>query len=228
MSREPVALPAAMPYLAAGRRFLRDEVHETLKGWILSKQIGWGQELSEIELAGHLGVSRTPVREAFQRLEAEGLVGRVSSGGVRVRRITASDIESIYEVLIPLYRLSAELAALRWDGSYEAQSGRLLESAEQASNDPATLVRLHDEFHALLCLMGGNAWLLKSLLMLRDYTTPFRATLMANQERRFASEEEHRRLLALIREGRADEAGTSMVEHISRAMHGILRTIEPD
>jgi DNA-binding GntR family transcriptional regulator len=223
--RQRDALPLGTPDLASGRRFLRDEVHRTIKEWILSREIRWGQELSEIELAGRLGVSRTPVREAFQRLEAEGLVSRTASGGVRVRSITASDIESIYEVLIPLYRLSAELAAEHWDGSFDASCTRLLESAERAANDPETIVSLHDEFHALLCLVGRNAWLLKSLLMLRDYTTAFRRTLVLDEKRRAAGEVEHRRLLELIRAHRTNEAGVFMADHIGRAREALLQTI---
>src|SRR5437016_11854763 len=103
--------------LALGRdkRFLRDEVYRVLRHWILDQRLAPGQELVETALAERLGVSRTPIRESIRQLEADGLVERHASGGVRVRRFTPHDIREVYEVLLPLFELSAVLAAERYD-----------------------------------------------------------------------------------------------------------------
>jgi len=103
--------------LALGRdkRFLRDEVYRVLRRWILEQRLTWGQELVETTLAARMGVSRTPIRESIRQLEADGLVERYASGGVRVRRFSARDIREIYDVLLPLFELSATLASDQYD-----------------------------------------------------------------------------------------------------------------
>lgn len=69
------------------RRTKADVVYEALQGSILSGQIVEGEHLRQEEVAAHWGVSQTPVREAFRRLESEGLVEYVANRGVIVRGI---------------------------------------------------------------------------------------------------------------------------------------------
>src|ERR1051326_5364438 len=164
----------APPDMGAQKWFLRDTAYQTLRDWILNQRLVWGQELAENELAAQLRISRTPVREALRQLEAEGLVIRAPSGGMRVREFTRKDIAQIYELLIPLYRLSAELAARRWHPSTEVTFEYLLEAARRAEGKPHVLRPLHDEFHELIGRSAANPWLMKSFAKLRIYLGEFR------------------------------------------------------
>jgi DNA-binding GntR family transcriptional regulator len=216
------------PDMGAQKWFLRDSAHQTLRAWILNQNLKWAQELSENELASRLGISRTPVREALRLLEAEGLVVRAPSGGMRVREFTTVDIAQMYEVLIPLYRLTAVLAAERWDPSNEVTFEYLLEAARRAEGRPDVLRPLHDEFHELIGRTSGNPWLVKSLRSLRTYTGAFRVTLMRSEQRWRAGEAEHQQIYELLRSRQATEAGEAMDQHIRNARDALLGMLGPD
>jgi DNA-binding GntR family transcriptional regulator len=215
------------PDLGAQKWFLRDSAYQTLRSWILNQRLAWGEELSENELAGLLKISRTPVREALRQLESEDLVVRAPSGGMRVREFTPTDIAHMYEVLIPLYRLSAELAAQRWDATTEVTFEYLLEAARRAEGRPDVLRPLHDEFHELIGRTTNNPWLVKSLRNLRTYTGAFRVTLMRSEQRWRAGEAEHQHIYELLRARDAAAAGEAMDAHIRNARDALLSMLAP-
>jgi DNA-binding GntR family transcriptional regulator len=82
------------------RRTKADVVYEALQGSILSGQIGAGEHLRQEEVAAHWGVSQTPVREAFRRLESEGLVEYAANRGVVVRGIAWREPAPPLDVLV--------------------------------------------------------------------------------------------------------------------------------
>ena len=97
--------------LFARPQLVRNEVYEHLKLEILSGILEPNSKLAEIPLSERLGVSRTPVREAVQRLAQDGLVLIEANKGAKVRGINAQEIEEIYAVREVLDGLSAKLAA---------------------------------------------------------------------------------------------------------------------
>lgn len=114
---------------------LRERVVEILKDAILSGELKPGQPLVETELATQLGISRAPLREALQQLNAEGLIEVVAYHGASVKRLTGSDIEELYSL-----RLILETFA----------TCRIIERG-----DPAVSARLRSIFEAMLA--AGNA-----------------------------------------------------------------------
>jgi DNA-binding GntR family transcriptional regulator len=91
---------------------VRHEVYDHLKLEILTGKIGSGSRLAEIALAKRLGVSRTPVREAVQRLAQDGLVEIEANKGAKVRAVNAAEVEHVYAVREVLDGLAAREAAL--------------------------------------------------------------------------------------------------------------------
>jgi DNA-binding GntR family transcriptional regulator len=201
--------------LALGRdkRFLRDEVYRVLRRWIIEQRLAWGQELIETALADRLGVSRTPVRESIRQLEAEGLVERHASGGVRVRRFTSQDIQQIYDVILPLFELSAVLAAERYD---PAVGPGLEADLAQAggTDDIARMLALRDDFHDSILRLAHNPWLTRSLAQLREYTGPYRRALLRNEHYRRETLDQMWGIYSAIRDRQPADAGTRMRAHI--------------
>jgi DNA-binding GntR family transcriptional regulator len=94
---------------------LGDRVYETLKAGILGRRFPVGAKLSVPRLARLLGVSRTPVKQAIERLEHEGLVTSLPNRGAFVAIVRRDDIREIYEFREVLEELATRLAATRTD-----------------------------------------------------------------------------------------------------------------
>ncbi len=203
------------------RRLLRDGAYQVLRQWILEQRLHWGQELLETDLAAELGISRTPIREGIRQLESDGLIIRTHAGRLRVREFSERDIAEIYEVLIPLYGLSAELAAAHYSPEVDARFETILATAD-VLRDPMELQRLNDEFHRLIAEISGNQWLTRTLLSLREYSTAFRRSLASDEGRWRASQEDHKQIRELLRAGRGVEASNLMEEHIRHARDRLL------
>jgi DNA-binding GntR family transcriptional regulator len=212
--------------LALGRdkRFLRDEVYRVLRGWILDQRLTWGQELVEPALADRLGVSRTPIRESIRQLEADGLIERNASGGVRVRRFTPRDIREVYDVLFPLFELSAVLAAQHYDPSAGPQFEADLTQAG-ATTDLTRMLSLRDGFHNLILELAGNQWLTRTLSLLREYTRPYRRVLLQNETHRQETLHQMWGIYAAIRDGNATQAGELMRAHIHDFRDKVLEAV---
>ncbi len=87
-----------------------ERVATRVREMILDGRLAPGARLGEVDLAGHLGVSRTPVREALSRLGAEGLVEHVANRGARVATWTVAEVESVFELRSALEPRLAALA----------------------------------------------------------------------------------------------------------------------
>jgi DNA-binding GntR family transcriptional regulator len=146
------------------RSRLFDEVTDHLRDLILSGQIPPGTQLLQIELAHQLGVSRTPLREAFRILERDGLI-RVSNGNKTVEVVSLADEDAIetYEVREVLDGLAARLAAQK--GLTKAMERRLSSDLDKMDDaiDPLVLARYsnaHADFHLGIVEASANGRLL--------------------------------------------------------------------
>ena len=92
---------------------LSGKVFRTLSEQILSGKYQTGDELREVTVGKELGVSRTPVREAFRKLELEGLVTSIPNKGTYVNGISRDDVQDIYMIRSRLEGLAARLATRR-------------------------------------------------------------------------------------------------------------------
>ncbi|MEU1400759.1 GntR family transcriptional regulator [Streptomyces sp. NPDC005728] len=137
---------------------LRDRVYEALLELITTRALHPGQHLVESELAGHLGVSRQPVREALQRLNTEGWVDLRPAQGAFVHEPTQEEADQLLTVRTLLEAEAARLAALNAD---KAGIDALRDIVEQgrlavAANDVTQAVALNAAFHAKIMELAGN------------------------------------------------------------------------
>ncbi|GHF29662.1 DNA-binding GntR family transcriptional regulator [Deinococcus metalli] len=113
---------------------VRDSVYDHLRRALLDGDIAPGERLAEVELGQHLGVSRTPIREALMRLTQDGLLVAEANKGVRVRTVTSAEARDAYVVREELDGLAAALAAEQ----HAASDAALLRSALNRLNGAPT------------------------------------------------------------------------------------------
>ncbi|WFB09945.1 GntR family transcriptional regulator [Streptomyces sp. LX-29] len=140
---------------------LREQIREHIVEGIVSGRWKPGERIVERRIATELEVSQTPVREALRELEALRLIESAPNKGVRVRNLTASDLEEIYPVRAGLEQIAAELAAPRLaaDVSVLEPSVAALYEADRKADGEAQ-VRHTVAFHRELVRAAGNSVLL--------------------------------------------------------------------
>ncbi|AOR31093.1 GntR family transcriptional regulator [Streptomyces fodineus] len=219
-------LPTGLPHGAVPKLErpgpLRERVYEALLELITTRALQPGQHLVESELAGHLGVSRQPVREALQRLNTEGWVDLRPAQGAFVHEPTEEEADQLLTVRTLLEAEAARLAAI--DATAE-KVGALVELCAEgekavADDDVDRAVALNAAFHAKIMELAGNA-VLTELAAQVDRRVRWCYTPVAQQRGR-QSWIEHRELIAAIAD-RDDERAAYLMryhtEYTRRSYH---------
>ena len=205
-------LPRASPFARPG--LIRHEVYDHLKCEILSGKLPSGSRLSEVALAERLGVSRTPVREAVQRLAQDGLVEVAPNRGARVKTVSTADVEDVYAVREVLDGLAARLAAThRTAAQLESMRTALRTLEQSAANDYAAQIAADLEFHGSIANASGNAALTATLRGLSEGVT--RVKLLTKQYNQSTkTQTAHQNLLDAIENGDATAAERLAKAHV--------------
>ncbi|MGQ4477756.1 GntR family transcriptional regulator [Streptomyces sp. SAS_276] len=192
---------------------LRDRVYEALLELITTRALRPGQHLVESELAGHLGVSRQPVREALQRLNTEGWVDLRPAQGAFVHEPTEEEADQLLTVRTLLEAEAARLAAVNAGKAGIAVLEELCAEGERAvdADDVDAAVAMNARFHAKIMELAGNA-VLGELAAQVDRRVRWYYTPVARQ-RGLTSWIEHRRLIDAIAARDELRAGLLMREH---------------
>jgi DNA-binding GntR family transcriptional regulator len=196
-----------------------DAVHRVLRQAVVDGSIAPGERLRSDALANELRVSRTPVREALRKLEAEGLVQRVGSGLV-VRALSERDLTEVFYVREALEGMAARLAAENATPDEIAEIRDLLEDMDvvRRGGDVGKLRRLTAEFHQAVCRASHNDRLLQSLKTLLDHARQSQSSTLYNDGRPAAAIEEHRTLLRAIEARDGDRAERAAREHRQKTL----------
>jgi DNA-binding GntR family transcriptional regulator len=194
---------------------LQDRVFRALRSAILAGRLPAGDKITEQDVSGALSVSRTPLREAFRRLEAEGLVSPSPSRGVVVRGLTWQDFEDIYEMRAVLEPLAARRAATRISAEVLEELLGYLELAEFFAGKARfkDVERQSALFHQAIYRECGNARLRDTLIELSDYV--HRSPLYQKHGPGSSSEllDEHRRIYDALAAHNARAAERAAREH---------------
>lgn len=191
-------------------------VYVALKQAILSGALAPGTTLREEELARRYQVSRTPVREALGRLEAEALVERYQGSGLVVSELAADDIIDLYVLREALEGLAARLAASRRTDTDLARLDVMQELARRAvqESDVGRAQKVNSEFHFLIWRIAGNRPLSRAINGVHQAAQRFHDNTLAYPGRLEQSVAEHGDLLEAIR--LRDQAGAEQIaiEHV--------------
>jgi DNA-binding GntR family transcriptional regulator len=190
-----------------------DAAYLALRQGILQGELAPGERLRSDALANELKVSRTPVREALRKLEAEGLVAR-SGSGLIVREFSEKDLTELFYVREALEGMAARLAAENATPSEIAEIRELLDDMDSVRQrgDVAALRPLTGEFHRLICRAAHNDRLLQSLKSLLEHVRQMQTSTLYVEGRPAEALKEHRNLLRAIEARDADRA-----EQVARA-----------
>ncbi|MET9880545.1 GntR family transcriptional regulator [Actinacidiphila glaucinigra] len=201
---------------------LREQVYEALLELIITRSLTPGQHLVETELAGHLGVSRQPVREALQRLNTEGWVDLRPAQGAFVHEPTDEEADQLLVVRALLETEAARLAAANATSKGLERLEELCETGEAAvaADDVDAVVAANAALHACVMELAGNAVLAELARQVerrvRWYYTP------VARQRGMQSWVEHRELIAAIAERDGERAQQVMrvhTEHTRTSYH---------
>lgn len=208
-------LPAAQPLSA--------QAYEQIRRKIVSLALPPGATVDEGALQEELGVGRTPIREALQRLSLEKLVTIVPRRGIFVTEIAITDLQRLFEVRIELETLGARLAAERGTPAHWRAMEDALNRVPQADDTPNDELIITDEVcHQILYEATDNKFLQDTLVTL--YALSLRLWYFALAEvtdvRKALAE--HREMLAALRAGDADRAEQVLAEHINNFQQEIL------
>jgi len=203
--------------------------YEALRGMLLLFELRPGERLNEVHLAERLGLSRTPLREALNRLAAERLLLARGGHGFYVRDLDLKEAMDLYELRAALEATGFRQACARATASGIAALRRAWRAALRHSarmNDRAAMVAEDVRFHEALCGLGGNAELLRMLAEVNARTT-FIRWAYATGPRPELNFDEHDALLdALVaRDAAAGEA--IIARHIGRRAEALTTLLAP-
>jgi DNA-binding GntR family transcriptional regulator len=161
-----------------------DYAYQKLKDLISEGAYPPGNVLTEQTLARELGVSRTPIREAIRRLEADGWVSTIPGRGALVRSLSVQDVEEIFVVREELEALALRLAISNIPSSeLEAMEGEMVSMSAELKLDESQaredLISEVEMFHAVLSRYCGNRLLARQLRSLSELVHRLRVRSLA-------------------------------------------------
>ena len=194
-----------------------DSAYTSLREDIIEGRLAPGAALAEIEQSRRLGVSRTPVREAFSRLVADGLAVQTPGRGSVVSEISLDDVDRLFEVRIPLETEGASLAARR--GSPEVFARLAEEFGEACLNpDPSVHYALSARLDAAVDAAVGNHYLSTMLATLRVHLVRIRRLARDQPDRLAESAAEHREVCRAVAAGDPQAAQAAAMLHLRRSL----------
>jgi DNA-binding GntR family transcriptional regulator len=193
------------------------KIRDSLEQRIVEGELGNGKRLDETALSGFYGVSRTPVREALQRLAESGLAEHLPRRGTFVRSPSLSQLVEMFEVMAELECMAIRLAARRATSNDIDALEKDNETcrAAVAANDTKKYYEINARLHGRIYQMSGNSFLANEARRLHDRLRPFRRLQLRVRGRMEESMAEHDIILAALRDGDAGRAMETMKKHIT-------------
>ena len=200
-----------------------DRAYEQIRELIISGEFAPGDPLGEEALAERCGVSRTPVRDALRRLEAEMLVGRTETQRSFVADWSLDDIEDVFDLRAMLEARAARRAAGRMTDealarlrTCNAAIGRAIAASPP---DIDAFLEQNRDFHAIILELAASRRLSQLLGSLIEQPVVWRTAHQYGQDELRRSHGEHEELLAAFARRDGDWAESIMAGHIRRAFH---------
>lgn len=182
-----------------------------------------GDRLVESELADRLGVSRTPVREALQRLETQSMLTR-DGRSLIVASLDHNQLSDLYAVRTELEGLAARLAARHaTDEELRVLRGMITDDRGLLGGDPRVMSRANRRFHKQIHLASHNRFLIQQLDLVHRSMALMATTSFAAEGRDEVAMVEHDRIVAALEARNPEAAYAALRAHISKAYETRLR-----
>jgi DNA-binding GntR family transcriptional regulator len=210
-----------------------EAIADELEERVFSGEFCDGERLDEIRLAAQFGVSRTPVREALQRLAASGMARHLPRRGVFVRQPGPVELMEMFETMAEIEGVCGRLATMRISeialDSLEAANTRCQAAIE--SNDADEYYRENEKFHHVIYREAGNSFLECEALRLHRRLKPFRRIQLRLRGRMTQSMCEHQAIVAALKSGDADRTANALREHVAiqgEKFHLLMSRLKPE
>jgi DNA-binding GntR family transcriptional regulator len=194
-----------------------DFVYESLRDAISDGRIGGGERVREEEVARNLGVSRTPVREALQRLQQRGILILGPGRGLVVAQLSHEQVVELYAMREILEGSAARFAAMHATAAEIATLYQLQEQLRTAEGDDMLHITLNRRFHQAIYEAAHNRYLMQTLESLHDSFALLRSSTFRLPHRTRNSDEERHRIIAAIEKRDPELAEKEAREHILQA-----------
>lgn len=204
---------------------LRGRVFHKIREDILSGRYKVKEELREVAIGEEMGVSRTPVREAFRQLELEGLIQIVPNKGAYVTGITAKDIRDIYMMRSLLEGLCAKWATenITREQMEEMEENIFLSEFHASKGHTEQMAELDNRFHEILYEACNSKMLEHALKDYHQYVLRVRKKTLSTKTRSTASNAEHKKIMEAIKAGDGELAEKLANSHMLNAYENMLK-----
>jgi DNA-binding GntR family transcriptional regulator len=210
------------------RRLLREHVYTNVKNAIIGGDFQPGKRLIEEKIAADLETSRTPVREAIQKLEKEGLIYRLPRGGFAVKAVTEEEVEEVFGLRSILEGYAAYLATSRITVEEMKKLEEIIHAEDECLKNLNIdeFIRLDGEFHDVLYKAAKNARLYVLLHDLRDYMYRYRVIILRYQRKPHLAVQDHKQMLASIKGKSPRQVDKLVRKHMIRGKDIIKKKIK--
>jgi DNA-binding GntR family transcriptional regulator len=210
---------------------LSDRAHDRIKQDILAGLFDPGEKLQLDAISARYGIGTAPVREALNRLSAEGWVERRSQRGFFVTELSLSDLEELVKTRIWLETLALRESIAHGGQDWEdrvilayhrlARTERLQDGADSAPVNPDWEVR-HHEFHLALLSACGSSWMMQFCRTMMDQAVRYRnLSVNFTLARRGDALAEHEAIATAVLDREADRAAELLGAHYAKTLDGL-------
>lgn len=203
-----------------------DEAYRFVESAIRSGRYRAGERLVADDIAAEIGTSRMPVREAFRRLSAEGLLRIRPNRGVIVRGLDADEMREVFEMRAALEGLAAGLATPKLDRQSIANLEHLLDRMESANEDHSVWVTCHRDFHEYLTGLAGMQRLMRQLSGLHSAIEPYMRIWLEHADKPMTSREDHGELIEVLRSGDPKRVEVAVREHVRATIPALVEFVK--
>jgi DNA-binding GntR family transcriptional regulator len=202
---------------------LHDQIFQHLREQIITGQLEEGKRLNEVNLQKMFRTSRTPIREAFRRLEAEGFVEFLPRKGAFVRSISVENLREATEVRASIEGLAVKLAMRNITPEHLGALAQLLDDMDEAFKRRSIerYTALHYRFHKYIVEMSRNQILMRLYLSITEPFVTNRITSMYFKELPRYKKVSHRKIYELLASGKASKANRLIEQHVMALLNSI-------
>jgi len=210
-----------------GYELLNQKVYRVLKTEIVKGFLEPGTKLLENKIAEEMHVSRTPVREAMQKLAAEGFIKMTPNQTMIVTEVSLEDVKEVLQIRGVLEGLAARVAAKKINSQEINELEKVVTrmSLHITKKDLSSYCQLDDKFHDLILNICGNKWIIQIRDNLGSFIYRFRIKSLSVPGRLKCSFEEHRKIMESLKKHNSEDANRLSQVHMKNTIINILNNV---
>lgn len=213
----------------AGRQDLKEAIYERLKQMIMRRDFTPNERIDAVAIAEKLGVSRTPVRDALNMLDAEGFIKTVPRQGIYVKGIYRQDLIELFQFreMVELYALESGFQTLLEQREDLIAISHQFEAAiDSTSYDGVRAMEADIELHKRIVASTGNRIVMDSYDKVNGHVQMVRAYYLQDMQRIKQAHQEHQDFLSALEEGDQEGAKLQLKKHLEETLANLLSIID--